>query len=441
MNGRSQVFGDTTAVFGLKILQAALMFVTSVVVSRGLGPEGRGLYYTPLLAATTVIVFSHLGLDQANVFLFGSRRVSIERLIAQSGAVAIAAGTVGGILLIVLASLDLRFFDGVPPAFVVAAGLIVPFGVYAILATGLLTLSGRVAAPFIASTGVALAQLLALGVLALTGAFTPAFVFAVAAAAVVATSVVLSLMLTRGSPLLVWDGTLLRQSLAHSLILHLGMVLLFLHLRVDMFLVKTLMGTAPLGIYSLAVVLAESAMLLADSLGLALTPRQMEGSLRDAATIALTGVRTIALAGVLVVGGWALFGRELIQLTFGRAFLGVYLPLLVLLPGIVLLGMQRICGPTVLRAGRPWTLTAIEGAGFLVNVVLNLWWIRRAGLVGAAAASTVSYGLIAVSVLAWAGKLGETSIVAAVPRSADIRRVTAALRARWRTARMERSDV
>src|SRR5438094_597695 len=47
---------ETTAVlaartFGLKLALVAVATVSTVLVSRILGPEGRGIYYTPLVAA------------------------------------------------------------------------------------------------------------------------------------------------------------------------------------------------------------------------------------------------------------------------------------------------------------------------------------------------------------------------------------------------------
>ena len=79
------------------------------------------------------------------------------------------------------------------------------------------------------------------------------------------------------------------ESSRHSLVLHVGMALLFLTLRVDMFLVKGILGVSALGLYSLAVALAETVMLATDSLSIALVPRQMGGTIREAATTALTG--------------------------------------------------------------------------------------------------------------------------------------------------------
>jgi O-antigen/teichoic acid export membrane protein len=424
---RSHVLGDASAVLALRILHAGLLFVISAVVSRKLGPHGRGVYYTPLLAATTTIALCHLGLDQANVYLFGSRRIHVSKLIGQSGFVALTSGTLGALGLMAFATAVPSFFAGIPTGMVMVAALLVPIGVHTIFATGLLTIQGRVAAPLLASLGGAVLQLALLEALNVGGMLSPWPVFGTYALSSVVTFVALVAMVAGRKQLVAWDAGLLRESLRHSLVLHVGMALLFLHLRVDMFLVKGMLGVSALGIYSLAVALAETIMLATDSLSIALVPRQMEGTIREAAATALAGARTIALIALVLTVGWAIAGRVVLELLFGAEFQPAYVPLLVLLPGVVLISMQRVCGPTVLRTGRPWTITCLQGVGFATNILLNLWWIPRWGLVGAAAASTVSYALSALGFLGWTGRLAGESLLVAVPGIADGRRIVSAV--------------
>jgi O-antigen/teichoic acid export membrane protein len=306
--------------------------------------------------------------------------------------------------------------------------LLVPVGVHAIFSTGLLTVQGRVNVPLVASIGGAIFQLLLLAGLRVNGMFTPWPVYGTYALSIVMTSAALAVMLSSPRKLIAWDEALLRESLRHSLVLHVGMTLLFLTLRVDMFLVKGMLGVQALGIYSVAVALAETVMLATDSLSIALVPRQMGGTIREAAATALAGARMIALIGLGLAVAWAIAGAVVVRVFFGAAFQPVYAPLLVLLPGIVLISMQRVCGATVLRTGRPWTMVGIQAAGFTSNFLLNLWWIPKWGLVGAAAASSVSYALSACGFLTWTGRLGGGSLFVAIPGVADGRRVLSAVR-------------
>jgi O-antigen/teichoic acid export membrane protein len=419
------VLNDATALLVLRGLHALLLFVTSAVVSRGLGPQGRGLYYTPLLAATTTIALCHLGLDQTNVYLFGTRRAALHKLVGQAGMVALVSGIVGGLGLVAFAAVVPSFFAGIPLQATVVAALLVPVGLHAIFSTGLLTVQGRVKAPLLASIGGAVFQLVALAGLRLSGMFTPWPVFGTYALSIVMTFAALAAMLSSPRKLIAWDVPLLRESLRHSLVLHVGMALLFLTLRVDMFLVRGMLGVQALGLYSLAVALAETVMLATDSLSIALVPRQMSGTVREAAATALAGARMIALIGLALGIAWTIAGSIVLKVFFGAAFQPVYAPMLVLIPGIVVISMQRVCGAPVLRTGRPWKITGLMATAFIVNLLLNLWWIPRFGLVGASAASTISYCVSAVGFIAWTGRLAGESPAMAIPRAADLRRLTA----------------
>jgi O-antigen/teichoic acid export membrane protein len=430
---------DTVESFLLKVILYGIGFGGSILISRGLGPTGRGIYYLPIVTAATVASFATLGLEQANVFLFGSRSVSLERLWGQGGLVSLALGGLGGLFLAAAPSLlPGTFGSAAPPLWwMVALGL--PLTLHSQFASGLLTLRGQVTWQFRAGLVGAVLQTIALFALYAAGLFTP---FAVVAASVGSNVIVWVLVVTRlarEGRWVRWDFELLKETLARSLVLHAAMVLLFLHLRADMFMLNSMAGPAALGLYSLSVTLAETIQLGTDSVAIAILPRQMGNSLQEAAIMALRAARIAALISAGFIVGWAIVGFPLIVFAFGRPFAGSYLPLLVLLPGVAFMGMQRVCGGPVLRAGRPSRIVWINILSLTLNVVLNLWWIPRWGAAGAAAASTCSYALGAMLFLRWTARMGDASFPGSVvPRVADATAawdgVAALIRSRQSTA-------
>lgn len=56
-------------VVGLRLSSYAIGCMASVVMARGLGPEGRGLYALPIAFLGIVMAVSHVGLEHASVFL------------------------------------------------------------------------------------------------------------------------------------------------------------------------------------------------------------------------------------------------------------------------------------------------------------------------------------------------------------------------------------
>ena len=375
---------------------------------------------------STVVAISHLGLDQANVYLFGTRGVSPQRLVSQAGFVAALAGLAGGAIVLIGPWLAPEFFGDIRPAMLWMAALSIPVGIHAIYATGLLTLTGRVRTPLAAAAGGAAAFLASVLILEELGSLTPFTAYLSAVATNIGVWLVRAYWLASPRDWIGCEPPLLRESLAQSLVLHIGSAMLFLHLRVDMFLVKGMLGTAALGLYSLAVVLAESMMLATDSIALVLLPRLMSGSLQGAARRALTAARLAGLVAAAAAVAWVVCGRFVIVTVFGRAFEDCFVVLLVLIPGVGALGMQRMCGGVVLRVGRPWTITCVHMCSAFLNLAMNIFWIPRMGIAGAAMASTISYSFGAVAFLYWTASLGDERFSSAWKvRASDLRMILA----------------
>lgn len=419
--GRSIVSNSAETLF-LRVLLSGVAIGASVLISRGLGPEGRGQYYLPIVAAATMVAICKLGLEQANVFLLGTRGLSGDRLSGQNGLVAFAMGGLGLVLLLLSPSVLPALFADTSMVLMLLAGLTIPFSLHAQFSAGLLTLQGQVTWQFRASLLAGVVQVALLLGLFLTRWFHLGPVLGVNLATIVLTwGLTVWALDGERTTWIRWDPVLLRDTLKQSLLLHLGMLLFFLHLRLDMFMVKAMVGTTALGHYSLSVVLAETVLLATDSLAIAVLPHQMGTTLKEAAALALRGARANGLLGMGVVSLWAAAGIAVIRVFFGPAFAPAYLPLAGLLPGMLFLGMQRMCGAPALRAGRPGRITAIYALSLLCNVALNLWWIPNWGPLGAAVASSISYGLGAVLFLAWTARLAGAPLSdGIVPRTSDL---------------------
>ncbi len=65
-----------------RMTASAAALLANVLISRGLGPQGRGAYSLHTTTAITAIALGKLGLDQANVYFRTTRGISTERLLA-----------------------------------------------------------------------------------------------------------------------------------------------------------------------------------------------------------------------------------------------------------------------------------------------------------------------------------------------------------------------
>jgi O-antigen/teichoic acid export membrane protein len=76
-----------------------------------------------------------------------------------------------------------------------------------------------------------------------------------------------------------------------------------------------------------------------------------------------------------------------------------YRPLLLLLPGMFFLNIHQILSQVIYGKGRSRQLLPLMSVALLLNLLLNLFWIREYELEGVALASTLSYTLMGGGVL------------------------------------------
>jgi O-antigen/teichoic acid export membrane protein len=419
---QSSVGSDASWIFAVRLLEYCIGFASTILLSRWLGPAGRGLFYLPVTTAALMVVCCNLSLVQANVYLLGSEGRTIDQLARQNGLIAVAAGGLGASAMVAAAYLLPHLFAEIPLSYFVITALTVPIIMHRLYTANLLTLKGEVRQQFIANLigGIfqitALVLLWAFDALGTQTALLVNFLYATCTWAIIAFAVRQTRFVRFGT-----DLELLRSTLRQSLPLHASMVLLFLHLRADMFMVKWFAGDAALGLYSLAVPLAESILLISDSLAVALNPRQVRRNIKAGAIQSLEAVRICLVMGVAAAGVWALLGPVIIQTFAGPQFGRAYTALVALLPGLVCLGVQRLCGVPIVLSGRPWTLAAINGASLGINIALNFKTIPLFGPAGAGLASTISYAVGATLILSWTARLGETSLISGiVPQARDL---------------------
>jgi len=382
----------------------------SVVISRGLGPEGRGYYSLAILSALVLATLGKLGLEHANVYLLGTVGVPRMRLASQNALVSLVTGLFAIVVLLLAPSLLPAVFGDMPIGYLALAGFTIPFTIHSQLASGLQNLTGQITWQFRALLGGALIQLILAGALAIFGRLDVATALGAYLVGGLATWILLmyrdrwqTLQIRIEQPLLV-------QSLRYALVIHVGLLLLFLETRLNLFMVKAFLDTTALGQYSLSVSLAEAVLLAADSLAITLLPQQTAARLGEAARLGWTGAKVGGtLTAILMLPG-LLLGPILIPLLFGNVFAPSYPPFAFLLPGMIFLAMHRYCGAPILRANDPWRFVRIISIGVLVNVGLNVWWIPSLGLTGAALATTVSYAVTAILLLRWTHALATTPL-------------------------------
>ena len=404
----------STAVIALggQILINVLALLGTLMVTRALGPSGRGEVAVALAASSSFAAICLISLEFANTYFFAQQGFDL-RAIARVASVAAMLMAPVAILLQVgffLLSGDTVFADVGATAVMIAA-CSVPFAVHLNWLIGIFALGGRLArsqAALVAGAGAQVAGVLAL---VLLGGLTVAtalllYVLNIVAAWLLHLIWSRSFLNLRPSR----DRSALRRIVTYGLRLHPAFLFWFLLLRIDILLVNAVLGTREAGLYSIAVVVAEVIVIFSTPLAAAVLPAQASGDLKQSAALTFKAVRFNCLLAAALAALFAGTMWFVLPLVFGSEFGPAYFPLLALLPGMICLAAYRPLYNWLLRDGRADRLAAIAGASFAANVSLNLLLLPVLGITGAGVASSIAYAGLAAGLIAWGLRLGDLTV-------------------------------
>ena len=388
------------ATMGVHFAVVVVLGVSSVLLARGLNPAGRGTYGLVIGVSWIAAAVGHLSVEQANVLRW--QRGDDRRAIASTSFLLGLAGGAGAALVawLAIAYLGAGSFSADDRRLVAIVLPSVPLTILAGYLVGLHVLADRLRRVNVIRLVTATSQLAGLGALWATGRLNVTAAAALWVAALAAAPVLLL------APGLSLRPRFVSRRVASSLMrtglkYHPGMAALFLLRRVDLLILNAYVGRRELGLYAVAVLLAELLLLPGKSIAQVVLPRQVAGSLEEAAAYTARVVRVNTLVGLAGALALAAASPVLIRLAYGSEFVGSIPAFLALLPGVVAVALTRPITAILVRLDRPWVVSTICIAAFVLNVGLNLALIPLLGIVGASLASSLAYGAQAVAYTVW----------------------------------------
>ena len=363
----------------------------SIVLARLLGPAGRGEVYLAVLTAAVIGQLVSMGAGAALQYHLGKGALPLRRawstILLQTGLLAVVAGIgltawlvvaprasapafSGYVLALLSLLLITELFNELVLPFFVAAD-IVKWRSLAELTQRLLMLAAAVALVAIADRGV-------------TGAIEAYVIgnFAVQAAVVIALTARIGVERPTRSE--VW------QVFRFGVQQHVGAVTARALKRFDGYVLWYFMGSAAVGVYSIAVGLAELLLLIPRALNATLISYV---SSNDLSTAARATRRVLARGSQILLAGAAIFaliGYLAVPVVYGSDFEGARLPFVVLSLATAILGIYVIAGAFLVGTGRPHITSAVMMASAALNVMLSLWLIPAFGLLGNAIATLIA---------------------------------------------------
>ena len=381
-----------------KVVNLLLSIAIAAIIARWLGPEGKGMLALVLLVPGMLGLFLSGGINVANVYFAGSGRLDVPTLSANSVGFALLMTILGFGAVLSLGSTGWleAVLPGIPLWIILLAMLSFPAsmlnGFFATILQGLqrietvnlINLIQRILT-------LSLTLLLVVGwKLGLLGGLVAAL------ASWCLILIVWCITLRRHGGVLSprWSYSVLRSTLSFGLRGHIGNVLQFFNYRLDMFIVNFFLGPAGVGIYAVSVRLAELLWYLPNAVGFVIFPKAAASKPEEMNAFTPRVFRiTLGLtaSGALIL---AFIGRPVINFIFSSAFLDAYMPFLVLLPGVVLLGGSKVLTNEIAGRGYPHYNSLNAALALVVTVVLDFVLIPRYGVLGAALASSIAYTMI-----------------------------------------------
>lgn len=386
----------------ISIVTASLAhFILRIILGRELGPDGLGVYTLAFTIYLFGMQFAAFGIGSAltkYVAEFLDDRATIRNYVSSGMTSSIITGTLMGVVLFLLAPYIAISFFHVPEleGMIQLTALCYPFIAVQKAVNGTLNGFRRmhlyaflniVQNVTVVAASIALVLLFEMGVMgAVIGFVGP------------------TILVSALSPILIrdcigfgssfWDTAALRATTVFGFYVVLGNSIAFLNTQVDSILIGYYLNPTEVGIYAVAVLLAQT---------LTLIPGAVQGVTAPAtATLYgkgdIEGVRRLYYStlkkSLLISAGSAVLiaalGPYIIALLFTEEYLVSYVPLLILLLGYTVDASFAAVGATLSSIGKvhiPFRISTVCG---VLNVILNILLIPILGIRGAALATAAT---------------------------------------------------
>jgi len=375
---------------------------TSIVTARFLGQTGRGDYFFMITLAALIVQFANLGLPASNTYFAARDPHKTPQLLANTLWISLVVG--GGIGAgLALFAHAAGMLQDTPDRYLWLAAALAPPTLFYMLATAILVGRGQIRSFNALEFGVRAVLLPVLVLAGLIGIGAPGFV-ALSVVVWAAGGVAAAVLVGRYAELRLKPNLeLLRVGFRYSTKAYLITLLAFVALRGNIFLLRREFGPADLGLYSIAVQIADVLTILPQAVGMILLPHLVrDASARWERT--LRAALWVAAIMVVICVLTALFAGPVIDLLYGENFAPSTRVLQIMLPSVFSLAVAGVLSQYLAAIGLPRPLLGVWIGGVALILALSFALIPEHGAAGAAAALSIGNTcvLAAIAVTAFA---------------------------------------
>ncbi len=416
-------FKDAAMMLANNILLLAVSLLSGVLIARGLGPEGKGLYAIALLFPTLLAGLGSLGLNYAGIYFLNREPENRPYIAGSSLLYSAAAGALLSLLVAVFSGvISARFLGGSGAAYILAAA---PLALLVMLVENIFHF-------FLASRDIKNISIYTstrnISHLAMVAAFyflgsLTVLKTLLSQSAALAAAIVFGVFALRAKGFftgIAWNAPVFGRMLSFGLKQHVGTASQMLNYRIDMFIAAALLTPYQVGLYSVSVSMAELLWHIANSAGQVLYPKIAASDRSAADSFTPEVARHVFFLTLLSASGLWAAANPLTVILFGKDFLPATTALKVLLPGVVLLSVSKVIGSDISARGYPHYNSTASVISLVTAAGLSLLLIPRYGVTGAAAATAVSYLANSATMLYFFRKVSGTGLLGMfLPRKKD----------------------
>jgi len=169
------------------------------------------------------------------------------------------------------------------------------------------------------------------------------------------------------------------------------------YLKVAPLLLFRMKGEDAVGLYNAGFVIVDGFWVLAGCFIYSVFPMISRLTAGEAKREYLNGFRVIFAAFLILTGVFILAAKGLVPLFYGAKFLEITPLFRLLAVASLLVALDTYNGMTIIAIRKQYLLPLINGAGLLINLILNVFFISRFSYFGSAYALLVSESLIFIS--------------------------------------------
>lgn len=170
----------------------------------------------------------------------------------------------------------------------------------------------------------------------------------------------------------------------------LALLMTTLNYRLDIIMLGGRVSDASIGVYSIGVMFAERLWMIPDAMKEVMVSKLAKGKDIDEVCLVMRICNTVCLLVIVIM---IIFGKPFIYIAFGNEYRGSYNIALVLLLGIVPMVYYKLIASYYITIRKQRLNFIFLSISVITNIIANLFLIPALGILGAAVATVLSYGI------------------------------------------------